>query len=95
MFGVAPNALPVASRTLYLTELMESSQAFTPHRSKMKMATKNRREFSPHKLFWGEVGFEPTVAMYSQPAFAIFKELFTSGADKIYRDTVSTVAGWM
>lgn len=48
MFEVAPNALPVLSRTLYLTELMESSQAFTPvhYRSKMKMATRLVESFS-------------------------------------------------
>jgi len=46
MFGVAPNALPVSSQTLYLTELVESSQAFTPvycTNQKMKMATRLAR----------------------------------------------------
>lgn len=46
MFGVAPSAVPVSSRTLYLTELMESSQAFTPHRSKDEDGDKISESFS-------------------------------------------------
>jgi hypothetical protein len=61
----------------------------------MKMATKNRREFSPHKLFWGRGRIRTDCCHVLPTGIRHLQRVLASGADKIYRDTVSTVAGLM
>jgi hypothetical protein len=69
----------------------QASLRFHHTEQKIGDGDKGWREFSPP---WARSDSNRLYLMYSRPAFAIFK-VFMSGADKIYRDTVSTLQGWM